>query len=458
MYDTRELVVRAGTFVGGLGVGAALAYYLPLYAVALVSLILAFLSLYGILLLAEKAVHIHGIHTKNKLETGALQIAAPSTQSRVDTLPPARIPETRATAKQARPVASAPTFRELLGANAEWPFSSFVLGWASGEPVLVDKPLTMGIAGLTSGGKTTTTLWVMLQLILLTDGDVRFIVHDPHGESKTGEELVSKAQALQPFFLTRAEIYQTLESSDGQYRAALADAPPTPTTSEQDLLAWVTLVDLELKRRKKGKTGPLWVVIIDEFTSVMESPIAGRVAGMLERISQQARKYNLLGVLIGQNWKGTRTGGTELRNSIPWFFVHRMPKQVSELILPSDVAKLTPNLNVGQAVVYTTTGEANVLTVPLVTQADAEHVAFLYAGTTVQELPTPALPPPSVVREIADPLTQYDETELEQVKRLYADGHSEQDIAKIVYGVKGGAELALRRGQVKRMLQGLVLR
>ena len=103
------------------------------------------------------------------------------------------------------------------------------------------------------------------------------------------------------------------------------------------------IVQMEMDRRKHGKTGMMWVIVMDEFAAIMSDNKTARPVGqVLEAINREARKMQMFSLLISQEWLASRLGGSELRHSAPSYLIHNTPESVAGLIVPSDIAASAP--------------------------------------------------------------------------------------------------------------------
>lgn len=380
------------------------------------------------------------------------------------------------------------TFPEMVREGWVSPGADYVVAFnqETGEAITWDKPTSLGIGGVQGSGKTVTTLSLMLQSVTRTNGRVRFLVCDPHMLTNGDESLASKIEGLRPFFLTIDQIRETVPEDDHDYlfQLGLINDLNNPTIGGEELEKWMQVVKMEMDRRLHGKDGDLWIIVIDEFSSVMKSSAAQSVADMIETVNQEARKMNMFAFLISQEWKGTRTGGTELRHSIASFVVHNMPPTIAELIVPYDVARKANTLTKGE-VEFWTMGPSKRGMVPYTSSQDVASMMLLYSPrpyvrreldvrkaleptantggyTTLPWRPAvmdmPALSDIPRVQnvDVGDGIpVAFDQEKVEQVYQAWAiDGLSIPDTATRVFGVRS----AWATDQVKEMLKGLVHR
>src|SRR6266702_8974583 len=93
----------------------------------------------------------------------------------------------------------------------------------------------------------------------------------------------------------------------------------------------------------------------------------------------------MLAIVISQEWKASRTGGSEMRDSIVTYMLHNTPERISSLLVPSDVARQTPRLRIGEAILYCRGTERRGM-VPMVLMEDAERVVRAYRPIQVVDV------------------------------------------------------------------------
>ena len=249
-----------------------------------------------------------------------------------------------------------PGFSELLERGIVGPGAGLLLGYdISG----VARPLpgrwldlySAAIGGVSGSGKTTTVRFLAAQSALM---GARFVLIDPH--ANFGDE--GLAATLEP--LARSFACK-------------------PATDDGEILAALWLADQELKRREaKGQPGKPFIVAVDEFTSLMRNDeLAAPLQKLLLDIAQKGRKMGIFAMCLGQIWKGSTSGGTELRDSFASAYVHRMKRGQARLLIPTDEAGQVERLATGQAVLYKTSGELMTVAIPNTTADDVKRVAAL---------------------------------------------------------------------------------
>jgi hypothetical protein len=365
------------------------------------------------------------------------------------------------------------TFGELMAAGFVGKDKDFILGFqADGAPIRMPKLTSLGIGGVPGSGKTVTLLSLLIQAVAKYQGRIKFLIVDPHMHVDGDESLVAKISPLAPYFLTLEDVRQTVPADDVDYLNLIKrvgqNQIQNPTEGGSELMGWMQIFEMEMHARMRGKTGDYWVIVADEFVEVMADPKTSKAISLvIEKINQQARKMNMFAILSSVEWKSSRLGGTELRDSIASFVVHNMPERLASLIVPSDIAREAQKLKQGEAIL-TTRGSMQIGKVPFADNEDAIQVIGLYppdyaileeAMTGEMKVLAPVDPQAETqplntrVLEIPEDFTV---GELEDVRKAFLDGLTEADIAKAVYGVKSGPELSLARIKVQMILKWMV--
>jgi len=206
------------------------------------------------------------------------------------------------------------------------------------------------IGGVSGSGKSSTLSFLAAQAVCR---GAKLILLDPHAAAQE-----STAQRLAP----------------------LADLMLVqPAESPREIKQTLDLVQTELdQRRSTGVVGQPWVIIADEFSALQRGDLALPVSKVFEGLGQEGRKLALYGLASGQVWTASRSGGSELRDSLASAFIHRMRaaqvRYMTGLLaehVPPDVYSLPP----GTCYLLDTTGHTNRLRIPLVTDADMVNVA-----------------------------------------------------------------------------------
>jgi hypothetical protein len=390
--------------------------------------------------------------------------------TRTELLPPGQMGENVLTGSEPERPEYPQTFSQMADEGYIGPGRDFVLAFneETGEPIKMPSLTSIGVGGGPGGGKTVTTLVLMLETIAKYNGKVKFFVVDPHMFVAGDEALMKKVQELTPYFLTIEDVRATVPPDDHDYNLLLRQVGDltNPVVGGKELEAWMRIFNMEMSRRELGKTGDLWVIVMDEFAEIMsDENVAGSVARNLEWINQRARKMHMFSILVSQEWKATRTGGSELRHSVVSFIIHNMPQQIAELLTDEEHARQAPRLDVGEAVIHTRAVDV-VGQVPYANSSDAQYILSLYEPRI---LPPRQIEPPTIPGQVHDvseidcqPVAEetippeFTISEFEEVRKLYLGGLYEGDIAKRVYHVRGGPDLAEARIKVRKMLEWMV--
>ena len=384
--------------------------------------------------------------------------------------PPTKVPAIEAEFKEDPELPEYPVdFNELMAKGFIAPGADFVLGFniQTGEPVRLPTLTSMGISGMPGFGKTVTTLLILMQAIAKYNGKIKFLVSDPHMYVDGDESLASKIEPLRPFFLTIEDIRRTVPADDYEYHQLLTrlSSLSNPCSGGQDLLAWQQVVEMEMTRRMNGKKGDMWVTVIDEFIEVMDNPTAAKVVGkMLSKLNQQARKMRMFSLLISQDWKASMVGGnTDIRNSIATFLVHNTAESVANMILPASEAAKSLTLDIGEALIRVR-GKTTHAKIPYTTQDDAETFVELYGPSQTAPVSDVSCYPTAVIEPEPDQPTSilvllpddFTFQETMDIQEAYISGLNETDIAKKVYGVKSGPQLAEAKIRVTACIKWMI--
>lgn len=289
---------------------------------------------------------------------------------------------------QVRTAAAVPSFARLLESGRVGGGNPLVLGYTD-EGALYGKwedLYSVGIGGKSGSGKSWTAAYLLCQSMLL-GSHVALI--DPHAGND--ESLTTR---LSPMERT------------GRYLCEPAQDP-------KDIHDTVRLITGEVERReragrRRAELTP-WVVVLDEFSTLMRGELADRLAGMLEYIAQVGRKYNIFAMALGHIWKGTRSGGTEVRDSLASAYIHRIaPAQARYLtgLTADDLPNGLLELPAGSGYLLSTRGELTKVTIPQMNSDDLVRVAGLLTDS-IPTMPQPETGP--------KPARNQDDTEGESV-------------------------------------------
>jgi len=327
--------------------------------------------------------------------------------------------------------ASTPSFSDLLRAGQINAGKGLILGYENGEPVSGTwKDLySTALAGLSGTGKTTTQRFLAGQTALK---GARFVVIDPHRDAEPDED--GEYQQLS----------KALEPLDYAFLCA-------PAATDAEILESVRFLADIGKRRVTGKESVAYPVIawLDETTSLLSrSSVADELATLLERIAQEYRKVGVFASLSGQIWKATHAGGTALRDSLASVICHRMKPGQARLLLTSEDANRAARLDIGQAVLWRTTGQSQVITIPNTTAAD---LAMLAAP---RKHPGSHMEAPAEAPNTAAERPKLQSPDEERVISAFVAGRDVSDIAKErAEGKSSGRKYSDELAQVNRVIR-----
>lgn len=236
------------------------------------------------------------------------------------------------------------------------PGMDFLLGTTDkGQAITMPELTSLGVGGMQGSGKTVTTLSLAAQSVVKYEGQVEFLIVDPHRDAKSPDTLTARLKPLKPFYLSQPGL-------------------PNPVKGGKELIQWLELVKTKALARLGGEDWDKYlVVVVDEFLALMEDPeTAAQITRILETINNQARKVGVFAIVTGQNWKSTRVNGTEFRSSIASWMIHQMPATIANQLVPQEVANEALRLRVGQAILYSRGNQA-IGNVPYVTPELAEQ-------------------------------------------------------------------------------------
>jgi hypothetical protein len=344
----------------------------------------------------------------------------------------------------AAPAVNVPTFAQLLDQGRV----------GKGQPLLLGVDLDDGaelpgswldlystiVAGLPGAGKTTSQRFFACQTALHGAG---FVVVDPHAGAAE-DSLAATLDPLRAAFLCE------------------------PASDDARILEAVKLVDDIGRRRVQGDSDRRVVVLwIDETTALLNNRTIGTpLAALLEEIARQYRKVGIYASASGQIWSADRSGGSSaLRDSFASVLCHRIKRNQARLLLPLDDAQRVERLEKGQAILWRTSGESNLLQIPLTTAEDAGRVARLLTADApfIEGLQQGARN--ASVNETVNGPSMEDKQKHSAVGRAATLSTQEARILELaraakpiseivaeVYGAKGGPKYSERAGEVMRVI------
>lgn len=252
---------------------------------------------------------------------------------------------TDSTGLAAAPAAiSVPSLADLLAAGTigrAAPDSPMILGYGADGPIMGSwkKLYSCAVGGIAGSGKSSTISFLLAQSALR---GARLYLIDPH--SSDAESLSKRLEPIAAAFA--------------------AD----PADDQADISRVIRLVANELERRRAGHPDRSPVVLaVDEYSSLIRGSSGDELGKLVESIAQQGRKLGVYAQVGGQIWTGSRSGGSETRDSLASFYVHRCrPAQARYMTgllaadLPDDLIDLAP----GEGYLLDVTGELQRVRMP----------------------------------------------------------------------------------------------
>jgi len=316
-----------------------------------------------------------------------------------------------------------PTFRELMG-TGELGHGRFLLGYAEGGAAQWGdwKQLySTALGGMSGTGKSTTARFLLGQAAL---NGCKFVVIDPHADA--GEE--SLAASLMPL---RSHM--------------LCDA----ASSDKTIIETARFVREIGRKRINGDSDrtPL-LVAIDETTALLSRSSCGiELSDMIEEIAQEYRKVGIFALCSAQIWLASRSGGSSaLRDSFASTYVHRMKRKQAALLAPSGTGAEIETLPQGSALLWQTSGDSQVVRVPLTLASDIVDIAQREGRTPVSPLQKPLLGPlqqPLQAEALEDDGSsgsmKWMTAREQQAINMFRNGIGPTEIVKELWGVSGGS-------------------
>lgn len=332
-----------------------------------------------------------------------------------------------------------PSTRALLDQGVIAPGRPLVQGWTAAGPLLgtPEQTFTAAIGGKGRSGKTRTMALIIGQMVLQ---GARLLVIDPHRHKP--DSLTNLIAPLVPWCLL----------------------PPAQSVAEMQ--AVIARGEAEMEARRQGQhLDELLLLIIDEYTLVQragaqiewgpKATLASRAAGLIESVATEGGGMNMKGLIGGQNWKGTRAGGTEVRQMLQSAWVHRSWAEQARYLVPdTELAAQAESLVPGRAIFVPPDDDPILVGMPLTERADLERIAIMCRasetgrnGTETGETEPPArviegrfAPIPAPV----SPVSATPETGIDPVRRaaILAGLRTREkygDLIERVYGVKAGS-------------------
>lgn len=357
------------------------------------------------------------------------------------------------------PTLVVPSTRALLDQGVIAVGRPLVQGWAAGGPLLgtPEQTFTAAIGGKSRSGKTRTMALIIGQMVL---HGAHLLVIDPHRHK--ADALTKLIAPLLPWCLL------------------------PPAFSMDEIKAVIERGEAEMTARRNGQhlDAPL-LLVIDEYTLVQRAgahiewgpkqTLASRAAGLVESVATEGGGMGMKGLIGGQNWKGTRAGGTEVRQMLQSAWVHRSWAEQARYLVPdTDLADQAESLVPGRAIFVPSDDDPILVGMPLTERTDLERIAAMAPppgasrfGAGAEPVRPPVRPPLRVVpaepggdvgSELGDDLgIEYNgrllPTEfISQVRALFDAGLGPSEITRDLSGGKTGGDLAVKVGLVYKAL------
>jgi hypothetical protein len=189
------------------------------------------------------------------------------------------------------------------------------------------------ILGLMGGGKTNTSLWVLMQLILK---GYRVALIDRHAKSDEST-------------------HARLKDFSNAYDTPVGDSPAAAAR----VVRHVRQI-FEARRDRGEAVSYRLVLMIDEFSATMRAlkdntsdwqPVAIELAGLVEDLGYEGRKYGVHVMAAGQATNASRSGGTEIRDLFHTRIVHGMRARQAQNIGLTEDKQAIQKLETGQTII-----------------------------------------------------------------------------------------------------------
>ena len=324
-----------------------------------------------------------------------------------------------------------PTFKQAL---ADTTGAALVLGYdQQAQPIhgTLDSLYSFGIGGMSGSGKSSTAVWLLAQSVLQ---GARLIVIDPHKGNP--DSLASKLAPLASSYLCKV------------------------ASSPDEMLHSVRYSQSIFNSRKSGESQEQHhvIVVCDEWLACMRGELQTEFQKLAESISQEGRKYGVIGCFLSQKWSIQKSG--DMRDTLTSHIICRtrpnLARQQTGLLsseLPSDVM----SLDVGQFYLLDTLGEIQKLTAPYVSDADLRGLTF--DNQHSNQFQSTFIDTPLGVQAAPDdsPLTVVEPTTLtaeqQQALELFKQGKSLREIVRELHGVSSGSKYNKYLGDFQQVLR-----
>lgn len=309
-----------------------------------------------------------------------------------------------------------PTFAEAL--QMPLASNSLILGYdeyGAAKLGTLDNLFSFGIGGASGSGKTSTCIWLLSQAIMQ---GAKLIVIDPHAGNP--DSLASKLQPLSSSYLCDV------------------------ATSENEMLQAINFAQSIFDARKSGadvSTNHI-IIVCDEWMHLMRGSTSEAFKVLAEGISQEGRKYGIIGSFLSQKWSVSKSG--DMRDTLTSHIICRtrpnLARQQTGLLssdLPSDVMQL----ETGSYYLLNVLGELQKLSAPYVSNDD-----LIQLSKTIDIAPAPHLSssPNDAPQQTAEHAA---------IIQKFKTGSSIAEISRELSGSKSGSKYIKALNQINDVLR-----
>lgn len=223
------------------------------------------------------------------------------------------------------------------------------------------------IFGLQGGGKSSTAVWILAQVIA-QGGRVAII--DKHGMSEE-DSMMGKINAFEPFFACPAGI--------------------NPTSAMAVVRNARQILD---DRLDGGPCSYPFLLVVDEFSAIMRQGVDGgrwkevarELGQVIEDFNTEGRKHKCFAICIGQIANASRTGGTTVRDLFNTRIVHRMNEKQANILCLNDQSREIAQLGPGETIIEIEGGdEPFFVRIPYLDDKSIHSLATQYRSQFVVE-------------------------------------------------------------------------
>jgi hypothetical protein len=207
---------------------------------------------------------------------------------------------------------STPTVQELLNTGELGPGKQLILGFADGKPVYgsLRDLKSMAITGLQGSGKTLSVAFFVASAVLAyTQKNIQCYIFDPHQKHPEG-----LSTYLTP--LIERKLIQSPSIIDFEAQ-------------------WQRIAD-RVKQRISGQESseePI-LIVADELGAQLRQRYQGTIVKILEQLTEEARKTNIVLMAISHKWTATSfKGHADIRRNFNSFLLHRTQIDTARLLL-----------------------------------------------------------------------------------------------------------------------------